>query len=208
MSRNGLILIMGIALLLMVASTQVGGSGAYFSVTETATATFQTGVWWLPPAPNIVSCDGNGNERTQFAPGEGVYVKASGLEGSSAYKIWVQDEPVAEGDTLVLGENPSAETPKLVTTQPDGSLQATLIWQIPASAAVTYHEYDIVFDKQSNGDNTGKYNASSDGIDSTSVVGFVAPVPELPTIIMLSMGLAGLAGWLVLRRRRTSVVSQ
>lgn len=91
-----------------------------------------------------------------------------------------------------------------MTTASDGSLPPTLIWQIPSDAPPTYHEWDIVFDKQNDGDNTGKYNYLSDGIDSAYVVGFVVPAPELPTIVLLSVGLAGLGVWFGLMWRRKS----
>ncbi|MFC1944504.1 hypothetical protein ACFLX5_03300 [Chloroflexota bacterium] len=155
-----------------------------------------------PSGPYVASCDVNGVDRDQFMPGEGVYIKASGLEGSTGYTISIQDDPVDEGDALVLDENPSTATPKLVPTEPDGSLPATLIWAIPPDAPVTYDEWDIIIDRQDDGDNTGKYNSASDGIDSLALVGFVAPVPELSTIILLGAGLMGLSGYFALRRHR------
>jgi outer membrane protein assembly factor BamB/murein DD-endopeptidase MepM/ murein hydrolase activator NlpD len=154
-------------------------------------------------APKIISCDSEGNEREQFAPNESVYVKASGLEPSTNYKIWIQDDPVNESDILASEENPtSAETPKDVTTDSSGNLSVTLIWSIPEDVSETYHEYDIVFDKQGDGDNTSKYNAASDGIDSTSVAGFAAPIPELPTLILFSTGLIALAGYVLYTKKK------
>ena len=50
-----------------------------------------------------------------------------------------------------------------------------------------YDEYDIVADRHGTG--PGTYNAESDGIDSVTVAGIVAPVPELASIILLSSGL-------------------
>jgi len=144
----------------------------------------------------VVSSDASGNEKNQFAPGEDVYVKAIGLEISTNYTIWIQDDPLNESDALVEAENPdTALTPKTVTTDGSGNLAATLIWSIPADAPITHHEYDIVLDKQEDGANTGKYNAASDGIDSADVIGFVAPVPEVPTLILLSVGLFILIGY-------------
>ena len=151
--------------------------------------------------PTVISCDLNGIPRDGFAPGEGVYVKAYGLEGNTNYTICIQNESVADGDELVLEENPSsAVTPKLVTTEPNGSLPKTLSWEILGGAPITHDEFDISLDKQDDGLNTGKYNAASDGIDSASPVGFTAPVPELPTIALFSFSQLALTGY-VLRKR-------
>jgi hypothetical protein len=110
--------------------------------------------------PIITSCNSAGTEINEFAPGENVSVKATGLEASTAYKIWLQDSQVNEGDSLIVGENPSsAETPKEVTTDGSGNFVATLIWAIPSDAPVTHHEYDIVVDNQDSG-TVGTYNAS------------------------------------------------
>lgn len=152
----------------------------------------------------VTSCDSSGNSKDQFIPDESVYVKASGLWPETTYKIWIQDDPVGEGNTLVAGENPSVITPKSVTTNSDGNFATQLIWSIPEDASVTYHKYDIVIDRQNDGASTGKYNDASDGIDSASVVGFVAPVPELPTVVLFSIGLLALVGYIGLRRQKNS----
>lgn len=152
------------------------------------------------PFQIVTSCDAAGNEKNQFAPGDTIYVKGSGLNLSTNYKIWIQDDPVNESDILISEENPSsAETPKDVTSDSSGNLSVTPIWSIPQDATVTYHEYDIVLDKQDDGEYTGKYNVASDGIDSTGVTGFIAPIPELSTIILFSVGLLLLVGYAVLR---------
>lgn len=157
----------------------------------------------LKSLPVITSCTQAGNEMNQFAPNTSVYVKGSGLDPNTNYTIWIQNDPVNESDTLVVSENPTnASTPKNVTTDTSGNLTATLIWSIPEGTPVTHHEYDIVFDKQDDGGNTGKYNSASDGIDSASAVGVTAPVPELPTIVLFSIGLLALAGYVVLRKKR------
>ncbi|RZN33362.1 MAG: hypothetical protein EFT35_10795 [Methanophagales archaeon ANME-1-THS] len=155
---------------------------------------------WLP---EITSCDIVGNEVNQFAPRQNVYVKGSGLESNINYKIWIQDDPVDEGNALISGEDPSEDgVQELITTNSTGSFSPVLIWEIPSDAPVTYHEYDIIVDKQNDGMNTEKYNAASDGIDSASVAGFVAPIPELPTILLLTTGLLALVGYGVVRRRK------
>ena len=124
----------------------------------------------------IFSCDSDGNPMDQFAPGETVYVTGNNLIASTDYKLWIQDEAVSVGDTLDTGEDPSG-TQKSVSTDASGTLPVTAIWAIDPEAAVTHTEYDIVADNQATGV-VGTYNASSDLLDSTSVAGFVLPVPE------------------------------
>ena len=149
----------------------------------------------------ITSCNSGGTEKNQFVPNESVYVKGSGLEPGTEYKIWIQNNPVSEGDSLVVGENPAtAETPKNVTSYASGSFGPTLIWAIPADAQVTHDEYDIVVNKGT-GEVGETYNAADDGLDSASVAGIVAPVPELPTILLFSMGLLALAGYVLVSRK-------
>jgi C1A family cysteine protease len=150
----------------------------------------------------IISCNSSGDEMNQFAPGQSVYGKGSGLDADTQYKIWIQDNSVKGGDAIVAGEDPSSSAGDLVTTNSSGAFGPEEIWAIPANASITHHEYDIVVDKQGEGGNTGKLNFASDGIDSTTVAGFVAPVPELPTIILFSIGLLMLVGCVMMRRQR------
>ena len=161
------------------------------------------GVTVIPLQSLITSCDASGNETHQFTPNQSVYVKGSGLELNTDYKIWIQNDPVAEGETLVPGEDLS-RLQETVTTGPDngnpsGGFPATEIWPIPQTEPVTHQPYDIVVDKVGGGE--GTYSSTDDGIDSATVVGFVAPVPELPTIILFSIGLLVLAGYAGYRRK-------
>jgi serine protease len=159
---------------------------------------------WTTPLKEVILCDANGNPKDSFCPGEGVYVMAYGLEGSTDYTIWIQIDPVDDSVMLNPEENPdTAETPMLVTTESDGSLSKTLIWQIPLDAAITYAKYDIILDKQDDDFNTGTYNAASDGIASTSVAGGVEPLPELSTILLFSIGLLVLVGYAMVKRKQS-----
>ena len=85
-------------------------------------------------------------------------------------------------------------------TDGSGNFGPTLIWSIPSGAAVTNTAYDIVVDNLESG-TVGTYNATDDGLDSATVAGISAPVPELSTIILFSVGLLTLAGYVWLRRR-------
>jgi hypothetical protein len=124
----------------------------------------------------IFSCDSDGDPRDQFAPGETVYVTGTNLPASTGYKLWIQDEAVSVGDTLVADEDPS-DVQELVTTDASGTLPVTAIWAIDPEAAVTHTGYDIVADNQDAGV-VGTYHASSDLLDSASTAGFVVPVSE------------------------------
>ena len=55
----------------------------------------------------VVTCDAAGNPRQWFGPGETVYVKGTWFEPNTPYWMWIQDDPVLEGDALVSGEDPS-----------------------------------------------------------------------------------------------------
>jgi len=105
---------------------------------------------------------------------------------------------VNEGDSLVPGEDDSGSQEN-ETTDGNGNFDPTVIWNISGGASVTHQEYDIVVDNQESG-TVGTYNAASDGIDSATAVGIVAPIPELPTILLFSMGLLVLAGYAVVRK--------
>ena len=148
----------------------------------------------------ITSCDNDGKEKNQFEPGESVYVKGNGLEAETIYQIWIQSDPVSEGDLLTVTEDPSG-FPEVITTNANGDFGPEPIWAIPSHAPPTYDKFDIVVDKLNDGGNTGKYNADSDGLDSATVVGFVAPVPEFPTMALPVVTILGLL-FLISRRRR------
>lgn len=161
------------------------------------------GTFVVVSAATPSSCDAQGNEKNQFVAGESVYVKGTGLEANTSYRIWIQANPVSEGDLLTVNEDPSGVHEE-VTTDTTGNFSTTEIWAIPSYAPSTYDEYDIVIDKLGDEPNTGYYNAASDGIDSMSAAGFVAPVLELSPIILFSAGLIALAGYVGWRRRESN----
>jgi hypothetical protein len=147
----------------------------------------------------ITSCNSDGTEINTFAPAESVYVKGSGLEPNTDYNIWIQDNPVGEGDPLVTEDDDSGAQ-ETVTADENGDFVPTEIWDIPEGASVSQHEYDIVVNKGT-GEVGQTYNAADDGIDSATAVGITAPVPELPTLILFSMGLLVLVGYALVKRK-------
>ena len=149
------------------------------------------------PLP-IESCDSSGNPKQNFAAGETVYAKGSALAADTSYKLWVQDNPVGEGDTLVVGEDPSGAQEE-VTTDGGGKFAVTAIWTVSDGEPA---HYDIVADNQDSG-TVGTYNANDDAIDAATTAGIAAPIPELPAILLLGAGLAVL-GLYIWRRGRSS----
>ena len=153
---------------------------------------------------SITSCDVSGNEKHSFAQGEKLYAKGCGLAASTNYKIWIQNYPVNEDELIVAGEDPSTTKGDAVTTDGSGCFDATEVWNISATAPITYKQYDIVVDNQDAGtvDTFKSGDPDKDGIDDACVEGFLAPVPEFATIALFGMGLLMLAGYVHLGRRR------
>ena len=150
--------------------------------------------------PSIISCTSGGTETNSFAPGETVYMKASGLDVNTAYKVYILADPVASGSSLSEASDPSG-TAETVTTgpgngHPSGGLNPTVIWAISGTAPVTHADWDIVVDDQD-----GTYEPDDDGLDSTDTVGMVAPISETSIIIFFGTGLLTLVGFICFRRR-------
>ena len=145
----------------------------------------------------ITSCDSDGNVRDQFATGESVWVKGIRLVPGTTYKIWIQDEQVSGGKTLDTNEDLSGSQ-ETVTTDVNGNFAPIKIWN-SIDVSVTYDEWDIVADKSISGE--GTYNANDDGIDSAATAGLTL-VPELSTILLTGIGLLGMLGYAVTKRRR------
>ena len=142
----------------------------YYGDSETLTVTeageHDFGTWSTDQrVPTITSCNSSGYEINQFAPGENVSVKGTGLNASTNYTIWIQLDPVIENDAINSSEDPSTTSPKneTVTTDEGGNFSAELIWSIPPGAEVTNTAYDIVVDNLENG-TVDTYNAAHDGL--------------------------------------------
>lgn len=168
-------------------SYPAGGSSP--AVADGMVFTIGSGRVYAFRSANVASCDATGSESDAFCPGETVYVSGVGLSPDTDYRIWIQDDGVCEGDTLVAGDDPSISQ-EYVTTDINGDFGPIPIWTIPEGAATTHHEYDIVID-----DGDGVYSTSDDGIDSLGTAGFTAPIPELSGIILVLIGLVVLIGF-------------
>jgi hypothetical protein len=184
--------------------------------------TYTTGCTYSCGDEEVVSCNDSGCEQNAFCRNQVVYAKGymPGSDGGSSgtdYKLWIQDDAVAEGYTLTNANctNCTGTCPgkdgvsatsiafscgdSAINNIDLGIIGTTSLWSIPADAAITYDEYDIVADNQEDG-NVGTYDAVNDGIDAASVFGFVAPVPELATFVLFGLGLLGLIGYVRMRR--------
>lgn len=151
--------------------------------------------------PQVTSCDYAGNPKDQFLPGEDVYVKGTGFTGNPfgsgiKYYIYIQPNPVNNGQELVAANDPSGAQEEVFVTI--GWFSPVLVWQ--ACSGPTGN-WDIVVDNADYGEGIFQ-NDYFDGLDDATVVGFVAPVPELPGIALLSIGLFGLVGWVGMKKWR------
>jgi hypothetical protein len=130
--------------------------GSYYGMQHYAVTVIQ-----LKQLPVIASCDSGGTEKTFFQPGDSISVEGGQFDPDTTYKIWIQDNPVSEGDSLAPGEDDSGLL-ELEGTDGSGNLGRTDIWALSSDPFV-HHDYDIVVDRQNDGVNTGKYNVASDG---------------------------------------------
>ena len=143
----------------------------------------------------VTSCNSTGYPKDAFGPGETVYVKGSWLAPNFDYMIWIQPDPVSEGDPLLSSNDPSGLTASdAVTTEADGSFGPKEMWSISTEPGSPEY-YDIVVDNQD-----GSYFVANDGIDSATTYGIVAPIPELATITLIGCGLLMLVGLIRYRK--------
>lgn len=152
----------------------------------------------VPVVEIVTSTDQDDNEKDEYYPEDDVWVKATGLSPNTNYKIWIQLNPVNEGDTLDFDGDPSG-TQETVTTDGNGNFEHKQIWSNIPSGTSWSVEYDIVVDKQGAGE--GTYNAVDDGLDAVACVGFTAPIPEFTTIAIPVAAILGLL-FLFSRRRQ------
>lgn len=159
-------------------------------------------------ARTVTSCNSAGVETNEFAPGENVSVKAEGLEANTNYTIWIQNNPVEEGERLYITGDPSGgdeDAIEEVRTNETGYFGPTLIWEIPDTAPVTHGKYDIVVNKGS-GKVDETYNAADDGLDSATVAGITAPVPDVSALALFASGLVLVLVYSVYGRRKKEVL--
>ncbi len=163
----------------------------YFDGIQNVRATEATTAFTILPSSHVVVMDANGTTKSAFAPGEDIYIAATNLSPYTGYKVYIQPDPVIEGQLLDPARDPST-TQEVVFTDANGSVQPTLVWSIPPDATPTYAKYDIILDKQGVA-GTGSYNGDDDGINSIVTYGIVAPIPEVATMLLVSAGVVALS---------------
>jgi hypothetical protein len=145
-------------------------------------------------------------EKDTFQEGETVCVYGEGFDSSAGYTLWiqpyVQGVAVAEGDSLDLTACPTGFVPMAMASNADGTIGPVALWPIPAGAELDTY-WEIVADRVGPGALAGQYNSLEDGLDAVALdeYGFYV-VPEVMAIVLFSLGLCGLGGYYVIRRRR------
>ncbi|MGB2799080.1 MAG: cohesin domain-containing protein [Dehalococcoidia bacterium] len=180
---------------------------------------------WNPPGPppGFEECD-------EFHPCEWVWVWGYDFEYCQTYRIWIQPygpsdlypagPSVVEGQELLEGLCPPRFPPVDVNDPPDpcpppgwmpgwvdvhidedGKFGPVPIWHVDGE----YCElWEIVADKiDIDATNPGFYGSNEDGLDAACIGEWGFHIyPEGLTIILLSLGLVAVGGYLVVRRRK------
>ncbi|MFN3527645.1 MAG: NosD domain-containing protein, partial [Candidatus Altarchaeaceae archaeon] len=149
-----------------------------------------TGCTYVCAGPGVMSTDENGNEQNVFPTGSNVYCKGWNLPANTQVCIYVvnNSDNWKEGDQLI-DESPDGYN--TAQTNNDGTLNVTLIWaNINVGPDIRY--FDIVIDVNCNG-----IWETNEPIDSVTTYGFVSPIPELPPIVLMIIGIG--VAMLVLR---------
>ena len=137
-----------------------GSHSANITITDDDHETLRIPVH-LTVAPKVISTDSTGMEKNGYLLGDDVYVKVYGLIPDTQYRIYIQPDPVNEGDTLI-------NTPldfygvESVISSPTGQIANTLIWQSVLNSPWN-EKWDIVLDNCAAG-TAGTYDIAYDGL--------------------------------------------
>ena len=109
---------------------------------------------------------------------------------------------VLDPDLCPPGFPPGGE-PIEVYIDEDGTFGPILIWHVPEDPTLKCTLWEIVAERMAEGHPEGFCNADEDGLNAVACdePGFHI-LPEALTIIVLSLGLAGLGDYFVARRRK------
>ena len=159
---------------------------------------------------NPQSCDDNGDPVDVFQPQDlggpaEIYLKATNLAADAKYDVWiveykegvvacpwqVLDKLGGIGDTLIDVETDESGTIKNAPVH---------IWTVPDETYVGNY-YEIVLDKHASDVGDGKFDEDDDALDAIDISepGFKV-MPELPTVLLLGLGLVGAGAYVGMRR--------
>jgi len=131
----------------------------------------------VSPCKTVISIDDEGNEADEFVPGTNVSVKGCGFKPNFTYVIYIQPEPVVEGQRLNPNKDPSG-VQETVRTDANGCFGQDVIWKIPAQEPACSY-WDIVVDYVP-APTVPTYNARYDGLDNVCCHGFhIAGLPGI-----------------------------
>ena len=176
---------------------------------------------WIPPGPppGFEECD-------QFKGCEWIYVWGYGFQHCQWYRIWIQPYGPSDfypaGPSVVEGQmldpalcppgfdpfNPQPGMIVEVHIDEDGKFGPVPVWHVPEDPALICTLWEIVADKMNvpmakTLYNEGFYNEAEDGLDAAALGEYGFHIyPEGLTIVLLSLGLAAVVGYLVVRRRK------
>ncbi len=142
------------------------------------------------PSKKLEIKDSNGSLARSFQPGDSVYVTGTGFTASTEVDIYVVNDQVtwSNGDQLrdvsasiTEGTEPATTlsrhgrsinligTAERVTTDSNGNISSTMVWEIPSSGISGGCPLDVVVDVNKN----GLYDAATDFVNDHFGVGFV-----------------------------------
>ena len=167
---------------------------------------------WVPPGPppGFEECD-------QFKGCEWIYVWGYGFQHCQWYRIWIQPynvgANVTEGQELLPDQCPTGfpqdGTWVEVHIDEDGKFGPVPIWHVQGEL---YIPWEIVADKMNvePGDDYDEdiYNTDEDGLDAVACGEWGFHIyPEGLTIVLVSLGLAAVGGYLVVRRHKGTEIA-
>ena len=163
--------------------------------------TFKSTTVILEVHTTMESCDSTGTKKDTFDITESVYATGSGYSPDTTYNIYVVEDVITWTDGMAIPTRVPGTT-TTVTTDADGNITATLIW----NGSLIPGNYDIVVDY----DGDGTYDQDTDALDNSDVevtAGFnVIPDVPLGTAIAIFSMIGTLGAFLGTKRPRTKPI--
>jgi C1A family cysteine protease len=135
----------------------------------------------LTVAPEVISTDSTGMEKNGYLLGDDVYVKVYGLMPDTQYRIYIQTDPVNEGDLLTNTPRDSSGVESVISSS-TGQIANTLIWQSVLNSPWT-EKWSIVIDNCAAGTG-GTYDIAYDALDTFETLAPDATPPVVNSVIL------------------------